>query len=93
MHDCLKDDLLDGLLIDRFEASYLLSQWHEDTIRVLENVDVEIHYKMGRVIGRHDHLATNECFTTRIKRHERLTQKYIGLYVKPVKVRPINPEA
>ncbi|KAK3727823.1 hypothetical protein QZH41_008242, partial [Actinostola sp. cb2023] len=85
MHDDLRDNNLDGLLIDRYEASYLLHEWHEDAVRVLYNVDIKMHYKMARVVGRNDALGTNKCFRARIERHERLTQKYVGLYVKPVR--------
>jgi len=87
MHDDLEDDQLDGLLIDRYQASHLLYHWNEDGLRVLENIDAETHYKMVRVVGRNDAIGTNDCFTERINRHKRLTQKFANKYVKPVKVR------
>lgn len=87
MHDDLEEDRLDGLLIDRYQASHLLHRWGEVTLRVLENIDVETHYKMVRVVGRNDAIGTNDCFTGAIKRHKRLTQRFVTKYVKPVQVR------
>lgn len=86
MHEDLDEDKLDGLLIDRYEAAFLLNKWQEKHLRVLDTIDMEIKYRMVRLNDTNKALGTNRCFQGRILRHTRLAQKLVKLYIKPVRV-------
>ncbi|XP_031569206.1 uncharacterized protein LOC116303754 [Actinia tenebrosa] len=85
MHKHLDEDKLDGLLIDRYEAAFLLDKWHRKDLRVLDTIDKEISYKMVRLYDRNTALGNNSCFQGRILRHTRLTQNLVNLYIKPIR--------
>ncbi|EDO39895.1 predicted protein [Nematostella vectensis] len=52
MHEDLKHGKLDGLLLDRYEASHVMNTWQDDELRVLDTIDITIRYKRIGILGR-----------------------------------------
>ncbi|XP_048581924.1 uncharacterized protein LOC5511609 isoform X2 [Nematostella vectensis] len=85
MHEDLKHAKLDGLLLDRYEASHVMNTWQDDELRVLDTIDITIRYKLARILGRNSALGRNTCLRDRLSRHDTLVNKMVRDHIKPVK--------